>query len=186
MSLGEKIYDLRKKQGLTQQQLASRTGVNTQTISKWELGLSLPGYGQFKELCRCFNVEESDFSLDRDEIEKMKEIDEQSEKIVLPKPRKAEEKKPKAEVKTETKKPQAKTERDPLKVFLLYSLCIIGLLAAACAGFIIYLFVSGQVPSGGTVKIEIDFISLAIIVLSVLVIALIGVLLAAIVSKKKK
>lgn len=176
MSLGEKIYDLRKKQGLTQQQLASRTGVNTQTISKWELGLSLPGYEQFKELCRCFYAEEGDFSLDRDEIAKMKELDEETNnEIILPVPKK------KSAPVTKTKK-----EKNPLGVFLLYSLCIIGFFAAACTGFIIYLFVSGQVPSGGTVKIELDFISLAIIVLSVLLIALVGVIFTAITCKKKK
>lgn len=177
MSLGEKIYDLRKKQGLTQQQLASRTGVNTQIISKWELGLSLPGYEQFKELCRCFNVQESDFSLGQDEIAKMKEADEEAKnEIILPGTKK----------KSASADKAGKREKNPLRVFLLYSLCIIGFSAAACAGFIIYLFITDKVPSIGTVKIEIDFIALSIIILSVLAVALIGVILAAIVCKKKK
>lgn len=36
--LGERIYTLRKQAGLSQEDLAHRTGVSRQTISKWESG----------------------------------------------------------------------------------------------------------------------------------------------------
>ena len=42
MTLGEKIQKLRKQQGLSQEALAEKVTVTRQTISKWELGQSLP------------------------------------------------------------------------------------------------------------------------------------------------
>lgn len=42
MTLGEKIQKLRKQRGLSQEALAKKVTVTRQTISKWELGQSLP------------------------------------------------------------------------------------------------------------------------------------------------
>lgn len=39
--LSERIYTLRRKQGLSQEQLAEKIGVSRQAISKWEGGGSL-------------------------------------------------------------------------------------------------------------------------------------------------
>ena len=41
MQLSEKIADLRRKAGLSQEQLADRLGVTRQSVSKWESGVSL-------------------------------------------------------------------------------------------------------------------------------------------------
>ncbi|MDO4284863.1 MAG: helix-turn-helix transcriptional regulator [Eubacteriales bacterium] len=41
MTLGEKIQKLRKQHGLSQEALAEKLNVTRQTISKWELGVSL-------------------------------------------------------------------------------------------------------------------------------------------------
>ena len=38
--LSEKIYMLRKKSGLSQEQLAEKLGISRQAISKWESGVS--------------------------------------------------------------------------------------------------------------------------------------------------
>lgn len=38
--LSEKIYRLRRKSGLSQEQLAEKIGVSRQAISKWEGGVS--------------------------------------------------------------------------------------------------------------------------------------------------
>ena len=40
--LSEKIYSLRRKNGLSQEQLAEKIGVSRQAVSKWEGGLSTP------------------------------------------------------------------------------------------------------------------------------------------------
>ena len=42
MKLSEKLYKLRKKRGLSQEELADALGVSRQAISKWESGTALP------------------------------------------------------------------------------------------------------------------------------------------------
>ena len=56
MEIGKKITDLRKKNGLSQVELAEKVGVARQTISKWELGETAPDLSQAKELSKIFNV----------------------------------------------------------------------------------------------------------------------------------
>ncbi len=56
MDIGKKIMDLRKKHGLSQEELAEKIGVARQTISKWELGETSPDLKQSKELSKIFNV----------------------------------------------------------------------------------------------------------------------------------
>lgn len=56
MEIGKKIMDLRKKNGLSQEELAEKVGVARQTISKWELGETSPDLKQAKELSNIFNV----------------------------------------------------------------------------------------------------------------------------------
>lgn len=54
--LSEQIYTLRRKNGLSQEQLAEKIGVSRQAISKWEGGLSTPELDKLKALCECFQV----------------------------------------------------------------------------------------------------------------------------------
>ena len=42
MTLGETIRELRREKGLSQEQLAERTGLSRQTIYKWESGQAAP------------------------------------------------------------------------------------------------------------------------------------------------
>ena len=56
MEIGKKIMNLRKKNGLSQEELAEKIGVARQTISKWELEETSPDLKQAKELSRIFNV----------------------------------------------------------------------------------------------------------------------------------
>ena len=42
MALPEKLYTLRKKSGLSQEQLAEALNVSRQAISKWEGGSAMP------------------------------------------------------------------------------------------------------------------------------------------------
>ena len=41
MRLSEKIMDLRKRSGWSQEELADRLGISRQSVSKWETGGSL-------------------------------------------------------------------------------------------------------------------------------------------------
>ena len=56
MEIGKKIMNLRKKNGLSQEELAEKVGVARQTISKWELGETSPDLKESKELSKIFNV----------------------------------------------------------------------------------------------------------------------------------
>ena len=40
MTLSEKLIDLRRKAGLSQEQMAQRLDVSRQAVSKWETGVS--------------------------------------------------------------------------------------------------------------------------------------------------
>lgn len=54
--LSDKIYTLRRKSGLSQEQLAEKIGVSRQAISKWEGGLSTPELDKLRALNECFQV----------------------------------------------------------------------------------------------------------------------------------
>lgn len=54
--LAEKIYTLRRKSGLSQEQLAEKIGVSRQAVSKWEGGLSTPELDKLKALSECFRI----------------------------------------------------------------------------------------------------------------------------------
>ena len=56
MNLGKKILELRKKENLSQEQLAEKMNVTRQTISKWELNETTPDIKQAKELSRLFKI----------------------------------------------------------------------------------------------------------------------------------
>ena len=54
--LSEKIYTLRRKNGLSQEQLAEKIGVSRQAISKWEGGLSIPELEKLRALSDFFHI----------------------------------------------------------------------------------------------------------------------------------
>ena len=60
MSLGNKILELRKKKGLSQEQLGEKVDVTRQTISNWELGETSPNPEQLKLLSKALNVSVDD------------------------------------------------------------------------------------------------------------------------------
>lgn len=56
MTLGQKITNLRKARGMTQEELSEAVGVTRQTISKWELDTSTPDLDYLCKLCDLFGV----------------------------------------------------------------------------------------------------------------------------------
>ena len=56
MNLGKNIYNLRKKQELSQEQLAEKINVTRQTISNWELGETSPNPEQLKLLSKSLDI----------------------------------------------------------------------------------------------------------------------------------
>lgn len=54
--IGKLIADLRKKQGLTQQELGDKVGVGFRAVSKWERGLTLPDISIINELSKILGI----------------------------------------------------------------------------------------------------------------------------------
>ena len=65
MALGQNILELRKKNGLSQEQLGEKVNVTRQTISNWELEETTPNPEQLKLLSKVLNVSIDDL-LDND------------------------------------------------------------------------------------------------------------------------
>ena len=72
MNLSQKIYDCRKKAGLSQEALAEKLGVSRQAISKWETGEATPEVGKLLLLANVFGVT-TDWLLSDDEAQSMYE-----------------------------------------------------------------------------------------------------------------
>ena len=60
MALGQNILQLRKKNGLSQEQLGEKVNVTRQTISNWELEETAPNPEQLKLLSKTLNVSVDD------------------------------------------------------------------------------------------------------------------------------
>lgn len=56
MQFSENLMRLRKERGLSQEQLGNEINVTRQTISKWELGDTVPDMNKLIELSRLFNI----------------------------------------------------------------------------------------------------------------------------------
>ena len=56
MEFGEKLRQLRKNKGMTQEELAEALFVSRTAVSKWESGRGYPGIDSLKEIARFFGV----------------------------------------------------------------------------------------------------------------------------------
>ena len=56
MKFNEKLLEIRKKQGLSQEELGMELQVSRQTISKWEAGQSYPDFQRLVMLSDYFNM----------------------------------------------------------------------------------------------------------------------------------
>lgn len=65
MILADKIIDLRKKNGWSQEELASQLGVSRQSVSKWESGQSIPDLDRILKMSTIFGVS-TDYLLKED------------------------------------------------------------------------------------------------------------------------
>lgn len=57
MEISKMIKEARIKKGMTQQELANSVYVTRQTISKWELGKSVPDEASLSLLCQCLEID---------------------------------------------------------------------------------------------------------------------------------
>lgn len=56
MTFGNRLYDLRKKKGLSQEELGEKINVSRQTVSKYELGEAIPDMEKLVMLSDYFGV----------------------------------------------------------------------------------------------------------------------------------
>ena len=56
MEFHEKLQELRKQKGLTQEELAERLYVSRTAVSKWESGRGYPSIDSLKAISKCFGV----------------------------------------------------------------------------------------------------------------------------------
>ena len=60
MEVSEILKEARTKKGMTQQELADCVYVTRQTISKWELGKSVPDEASLRLLYKCLDIDNND------------------------------------------------------------------------------------------------------------------------------
>ncbi len=56
MSLGQRLLELRRKRGLSQEEVADKLNVSRQTISKWETDASSPDFDKILPLCSLYEI----------------------------------------------------------------------------------------------------------------------------------
>lgn len=79
--IGRFIAECRKKNNLTQMQLAERLNITDRAVSKWERGRSLPDSSIMLDLCRELRISVND--LLNGEVIKMENYNEKTEKQLL-------------------------------------------------------------------------------------------------------
>ena len=72
MSLGEKLLKLRKKKGLSQEEVADILHVTRQTVSKWETDQSMPDFDKVVPICNLYEI--STEELFHDEVSTPREL----------------------------------------------------------------------------------------------------------------
>lgn len=65
MEFHNKLYQLRKQRGLSQEELANRLNVSRQTVSKWEVGDSTPDMEKLVAISDLFEISLDELVMDK-------------------------------------------------------------------------------------------------------------------------
>lgn len=65
MTFHNKLYNLRKQKGLSQEELANRLNVSRQTVSKWEIGDSTPDMEKLIAISDLFDISLDELVMDK-------------------------------------------------------------------------------------------------------------------------
>lgn len=65
MDFNNKLYELRKQKGFSQEELANRLNVSRQTVSKWEVGDSTPDMEKLVAISDLFDISLDELVLDK-------------------------------------------------------------------------------------------------------------------------
>jgi len=69
MSLGNKLLNLRKEKGLSQEEVAEKLNVTRQTVSKWETNQSTPDFDKILPLCDLFEISPNELLKEKEQEE---------------------------------------------------------------------------------------------------------------------
>ena len=75
MTIGERIYTLRKEKNISQEELANELNVSRQSVSKWETNQSTPDFDKIVLLCRFFGITTDELLTGKKDIVKAEEAD---------------------------------------------------------------------------------------------------------------
>ena len=85
MIFADKLIQLRKKNGLSQEELADKVGVSRQAVSKWESAQSIPDIDKVIALSGLFGVSIDYLLKDEIEIEDSVPLEEEKKKVSISK-----------------------------------------------------------------------------------------------------
>ena len=133
MTVGEKLYRLRKDKGLSQEQLAAELSVSRQTLSKWEAGAAVPDTENVLKISAFFGVS-TDYLLKQEWDGPEGFAREKSAA------------QPSANFKLSKKALRMVEEKGYVGAYLLAALCLPGLLASCGIGFAYLTVLSSVAP----------------------------------------
>lgn len=81
IKIGKFIAECRKKQNLTQSQLAEKLGITDRAVSKWENGRAMPDSSLMLDLCNILKISVNE--LLNGEVKSMENNDKNNEKLLL-------------------------------------------------------------------------------------------------------
>lgn len=73
MTIGQKIYNLRNMNNISQEELAEKLSVSRQSVSKWEMEQVLPQIDKVLQICEIFNISTDELLCDKINIKNQKE-----------------------------------------------------------------------------------------------------------------
>lgn len=149
MKIHEKLFQLRKKSGMTQAELAEALNVSRQAISKWEMGTTVPDINNMLSISKIFGVSIDYLVNDELETEGTSPIVDVTSSITKTNPAND-------ELETEKNPPKTKSENKTIKINYQYilkrvitafcviiCLSIIGVITHSPATMILYLVTIG-------------------------------------------
>ena len=83
MTVGERLYNLRKERNISQEELANILDVSRQTVSKWETDQSSPDFDKIVPLCNYFGITSDELLTGKSNIvESKKEVAAKQKQLV--------------------------------------------------------------------------------------------------------
>ncbi len=81
--LGERLYELRRKKNMSQEDMAEKLNVSRQTISKWETNQSQPDFDKIIPICQLFDISSEELLTGKKIIQNPVKLEENKRKTAL-------------------------------------------------------------------------------------------------------